>query len=128
MNNIPKEYYESKYWIKNDKNVLVSFKVNERGACKTLSKKTFGIITAWNPLNKKTNKDKNKKANNILESKLMELDLEYYKTKCGNSKHFEESFTVENVEKNIIVALGILFKQKAIVYSTPKKTEIVKCL
>ena len=43
MNNIPKEYYESKYWIKNDKNVLVSFKVNERGACKTLSKKTFGI-------------------------------------------------------------------------------------
>ena len=74
----------------------------------------------------KTNKDKNKKANNILESKLMELDLEYYKTKCGNSKHFEESFTVENVEKNIIVALGILFKQKAIVYSTPKKTEITE--
>ncbi len=125
---IPPEYYQSEYWVKNDKEVLVSFKVNERGACKTLSKKTFGIITAWNPFGKKETIEKNKKTNRILESKLKELHLNCYKTNCGLKNHKEESFTVEDIKKDVIVALGKLFNQKAVLYSTPKKTEIISCL
>tara|TARA_B100000029_G_C17601436_1_gene965879 strand:- start:2561 stop:2950 length:390 start_codon:yes stop_codon:yes gene_type:complete len=124
---IPKIYYQSKYWVKNDKQVLVSFRPNQRGACKTLSKKRFGIITAWNPEGKHKEKKENEKANRVLESKLMELNLNYYKSNCGVGKHKEESFTVENIEKNVIIALGKLFNQKAVLYSTPEKTEIILC-
>lgn len=80
---------------------------------------TFGFITAWNPRSELKPLDSNRRANEALVKYLKKQKLI-----CWPALHLpddheaptEESFFVENIQKETLLNAGRLFGQNAVVY------------
>lgn len=80
------------------------------------NKKT-GVITAHNPMGRKTASDVNNVANKELEDDLKSNNLKYKKIKGVYNGNEEESFEIENITLDKLIGLAKKYKQKAVMWN-----------
>lgn len=90
---------------------------------------TWAFITAWNPLPIILTKEENYKRNTKLHEKLQEMGFVVHHgvgiSKDGNWQ--EDSFFVENIDKETAKEVSALFSQKAFVYGNKTDGNLLIC-
>lgn len=120
-------YRKTVFQAKDFSGNLVCFTAEKSGEHSFLSKKKFAIVTAFNPMNQKTPQSENMKQNALMEEDLVRQGYLFYATEGFLDGHLEKSFTVEDISEEQAVALGVKYRQYAILYNDAKGVRFVRC-
>jgi len=118
------EIYKENQFLLKTTNKELWFSIN-KPLDKVHYKKSFSILTAWNPNNKPANGEDNRKANNLLLD-----DLRAYEVLDSLGKyndHQEKSFLVYDIELDQALKLGIKYNQYSIFYNDTKSLSYIEC-
>lgn len=120
-------YRQTIFQVKDFSGNLVCFTANSAEQYPFLKKKKFAVVTAFNPMNRKTSLAENMKSNALLEADLIREGYLFYATDGALDGHLEKSFTIEGISETQAVEIGLKYRQHAILYNDDRGVRFVRC-
>lgn len=120
-------YERTTYSVRGTDGREIFFTVRGAADVPGLKDRTFAILTAWNPMNKKLGLEENRCRNEELQRQLRRTNYVFYPSRGFLGDYYEESFTVENMPESEALRLGSLFEQYAVVVQDAGGCRLIRC-
>lgn len=117
MNKLLDLYSDTQFMVKDHEGNLVYFTVNTAKDFPVLKKKSFAVITAWNPHNRALSILENNVRNEALRKDITQSSHYFYPSAGTLGDHTEDSFTIEGISEKDATALGKKYDQHAILFN-----------